>query len=236
MILQFSNLLKKLKFNLKGQRTMISKINEAKIVESAASYSVDTRNTIGKLYQAWTSGGKKPSDFEDLLGSAGYKVTRQSLNNWRRAIVKNTVPISHSKNCGRKPLLTQELLRAFIGRILEENEKGKIVSSQTAAQLAKEVTGIQMSAESARLLLRKNGISSRLCRRSSTGFEVDNNKLGKMYTKWLRQIGETGILQRNPCLIGSLDFAYTRQTTTRWRTNVPRGRLKKLHFSMTLEN
>ena len=193
-------------------------------VYPAAGYSVDTRNTIGRLYAAWSKDGKKPRYFEDLLKKAGYRVNRPSLNNWRSAVVKGGDPVGRYKNCGRKSLLSTELHRVVVGSVLAENARGEVVSARSVAQLADDKVGVKMSEESARLLIRRSGFSSRLARRSTSGMETDIGKLGEMYSKWLREAHASGFLQLHPSKIGSIDFTFTRQTTTRWKTYAPRGR------------
>ena len=86
MIFQFSQRDCERADKMASERKKRGGSTKTKYVHSAAKYSVDTRNTIGRLYAAWTGDKKKPRDFEDLLKKAGFCVTRQSLNNWRRAV------------------------------------------------------------------------------------------------------------------------------------------------------
>ena len=137
------------------------------MINKASSYSVDARNTIGKLYAAWIDQNKKTSDFLSLISQAGYRITRQSLNNWRRSIVSGRDPVGHYQNCGRKSKLTPELSCVLVGSVLEKNDEGKIVTSRSVARMAEDQMGVKMSDETARVFLRRSGISSRLARRSS---------------------------------------------------------------------
>ena len=134
---------------MKGQNLTISQIDNSSSVNKASSYSVDTRNTIGKLFAAWIEQKKKTGDFLALLDQAGFRITRQSLNNWRRSIVSGRDPVGHYQKCGRKSMLTPELSSVLVGAVLKENSEGRIVSSRRVTQLAMDEIGVKMSHETA---------------------------------------------------------------------------------------
>jgi len=71
------------------------------------------------------------------------------------------------------------------------------------------------------------------------GLETEMSQLGAKYSKFLREMDKKGGLRLDPSLNGSMDFTYTRQTTTRWKTNAPREgkfKIKSFIFPTFFEN
>ena len=149
------------------------------------------RKALGKLYTAWRDMGKKRSEFQALLKTAGYKVTVRTLNNWRMASAKKmNIGISPQK-IGRPRIMSRKMERVVTGYIIAQNEAGEIVTSQSVREFCRNRLGRNMSLPTVRAYMRKNHITLRTTRRVKV---LSSNELAGMYRCWLREQQEKGWL------------------------------------------
>lgn len=182
------------------------------------------RVLVGRLYGAWERKGLKRADFLDLLLEAGYEIPTSTLFDWK---TRAQTPASHTPNTqtvGRPSVLSPEESKIVIGYALLQNDAGNVVSLESIKTTISEKLKKAISTATVHRILGNAGFSSRLARSGCGGFTVDTMKLAEIYSSWVIARHSDGVFDRDRSQIASIDFTFTRHTTSRTRTYVPAGR------------
>ena len=78
------------------------------------------------------------------------------------------------------------------------------------------------------IILAEHGFSQRIAKVSSYGIIVEPRKLAEICFNWINQQRDAGLLGGDLLLIGSIDFTFTKHSTSRPQTFAIRGGLVKI--------
>ena len=187
------------------------------------SLDVSQRHVISMLYCAWKKLGWKPGQFDDLLETAGFPIPRATLNRWSSASQEPGASCSVVQKRGRPSCLDEAGAEVVVGYCLEKVLKGEAVHLQTVVDFCRDLLHAEITVSTASNILRDSGLSIRVAQVSSSGICVDPKKLAQECSDWINKQREAGILTADPLLIGSLDFTFTKHTTTRTTTFAIKG-------------
>ena len=187
------------------------------------SLDVSQRRVISRLFSAWKELGWKPSQFDQLLETAGFPIPRSTLNRWSSTISETGVEPPRKKKMGRPSLLDEAGAEVVVGFCLSKILIGEAVHLQTVVDFCREFLSVNLSISTASNILRDTGFSLRVAQVSSSGICVDPRKLAEVCSDWINKQREAGLFSGNPLLVGSLDFTFTKHTTTRISTFAIKG-------------
>jgi len=168
--------------------------------------------------------GFKKGDFYTFLEKSGVPVSERTLERWTHAIQEAPLCSTPAPKRGRPPLIDSSEAEILSGYCLSLNEKHSVVTSSTVIDFARSFLGVEISRDTALRFLEDYGFSIRSAKRESSGVIPSDRDLAKVVSDWIREQRAAGLFERPFSKIGSVDFTYTRHTTTTLRTFVPRGR------------
>ena len=103
----------------------------------------------------------------------------------------------------------------------------EIVTLDTVLSFVQESFGVKLSKTTAREYLSESYLSSRVAQRVAPTASVGAHGLAKICSDWIRELRRGGIFPTSPGLLGSMDFTYTRHTTTTLHTIAAKGRFAR---------
>ena len=103
----------------------------------------------------------------------------------------------------------------LVGHCLCQVSKGESVHLETVVDFCRTSLHVDISHPTASRILEQCGFSSRIDQVSSSGICVDPKKLAKICSDWIKEQRNAGLFSGIPLLLGSIDFTYTKHTTTR---------------------
>ena len=192
-------------------------------LETTCSIQQAQREVIEKLAMAWKKHGWKIGDFHILLETGGFQVSTRTIRRWSIEGRCNTSPTSQPVALGRPRLLKDEQAEVVAGYFLDKNERGQPATVHDAIDFARESFGINMCITTARKLLDDCHLSSRAAKRATLSSANETGDLAKICSDWIRTQRNNGLFPANRGLFGSIDFTYTRHTTTTLRTFAVKG-------------
>jgi len=175
------------------------------------------------LYEAWKQLGWKPSQFDQLLITAGFNVPRRTLNHWISAKPEPAMCSISSRKRGRQSLIDDTGSMVVVGHCISKIQKGESVHLQTVQEFCRDMLGVEISRTTALSIFTEQGFSSRIAKVSSSGINLDTAKLSKICSDWINKQRASGMLSDKPFLFGSMDFTFTKHTTTRPTTYTIKG-------------
>ena len=182
---------------------------------TTCSLDQSQRQIISKMYDAWKQLGWKPGDFDLLLETAGLPVPRRTLNRWSGAAEKTAVSSSPPQKRGRPALIDDSGAEVVVGYCLCKVSNGESVHLETVVDFCRDFLDVDISPPTASRILEQCGFSSRIAQVSSSGICVEPKKLAKLCSDWIKEQREAGLFSGIPLLLDSIDFTFTKHTTTR---------------------
>ena len=173
------------------------------------------RQLISRLYGAWKGLGWKPGDFDLLLETAGFPIPRRTLNRWTSAAEETDDSSPPPQKRGRPALIDEAGAEVLVGYCISRVSSGQGVHLQTVVDFCRDYLDIGISLPTASSILAKYGFSSRIAQVSSSGICVEPTKLAKICSDWIKMQRKAGLFSGEPLLLGSIDFTFTKHTTTR---------------------
>ena len=195
---------------------------------TSCSLDKSQRTIVSKLYSAWKQLGWKPSQFEHLLETAGFQIPRRTLNHWITTKPDSDDTTSPPRKQGRPRLLDEAGSDTLVGYCIQRIMCGESVHLQTVQDFCRDYLDCEISLSTASGILAERGFSSRIAQVSSSGICDDIRKMAQICSDWINEQRKTGMLSGDPLLIGSLDFSYTKHTTSRPTTFAIKGGLVKI--------
>jgi transposase len=195
-----------------------------KLIYKATTHSPDTRNTIGAIYAAMKRLGFERRERVAVLREAGLDLPIPTLDRYVRALEADGVPVAVAGGRGRKPSLTAEQERFFVGWVLHENDRNEIVTLLGSVAFLERTLNLKLSKTTVHDLLHRLGFSSRVAQTSSAGYKLDKTALISLAQNWIAARHADGFFDVERCQLGSIDFTFTSQRTYRPRSYAKRGR------------
>jgi hypothetical protein len=189
------------------------------------SLSREERELICKLRGGWLELGWKSGDFELLLRTSGLHVPSRTLRHWTQCSQDPVPSCSSPVEMGRPRLLDQERASIVLGYCLSRIRSNAVVNLQHVVDFVHASFDIQMTSSTALNYLREFNLSSRVAQVKSQAKLLESDELSKVYSDWIREQRKADMIPSDLSLLGSIDFTYTKHTTTRVRTYTVKGRL-----------
>lgn len=186
----------------------------------SAELSVDQRELIARLTVLLQAQGISRELFCVCLESAGYKVSKASLDRWVNSLASSGYALSADKASGARPLLDEDEREIAAGWVLAQNDSNILVSLKSFADFCKTSFGVTLSKQSAHNYLTSAGFTYKVASSKTRGYTVDVDTLELMMFNWVRERRRNGDLTK---LLVSLDFTYTGHRTDRRSGFAPIG-------------
>ena len=157
------------------------------------------------------------------METTGYHIPRRTLNHWISQKSELDGSSSPTLKLGRPRLVDEAGSVLLVGYCLTRIRNGKSVHLRTIQDFCRDHLGCEISSATASNLAADHELSSRIAQVSSTGICVDLNKMAQICSDWINAQRQVGLFSGIPLLIGSIDFTYTKHTTSRPTTFAIKG-------------
>ena len=183
-------------------------------IYTSCELTQEVKDFIARLREAWSGLGLKPGLFGELLEKAGMPVPERTLQRWSQSLRDRGSKPSAGMKRGRPSLLDEPSARILCGFCLSKNETNEILIPHTVVEFAKTYLGVTMSEDTALNFLHGSDFSVRKAKRVTSGKIPKPAELAKIVSDWIREQRKAGLFPDERHLLGSIDFTYTRHTTS----------------------